>query len=371
MPYQRPSLDDLRQQARQDILNGGIPGVTALLRYSVLNVLATVMAGLSWLHYQYLDWIARQAVPWTATDEYLEAWGTFKKTFRKPATVATGQVSFPVTGSPVIPEGTTVQISGGGTAVTTAESVTTDGVTVAPCAITQAGAAGNIAKGATATLGSPQEGVQTTGRVTEPFTGGADAETDDALRDRILAAFERGGENGNREDYEGWAKAVPGVTRAWVNPLGFGAGSVVLYIMLDNANAANAGFPIGKDGAASEEKRYPAAAGDQLTVANALYSLRSVTALVIVCSPERQTVDFTIDSLGTNNTAANQALIAQALQDMFTRLSAPGATLFPNQWNEAVAALGLSQFNISSPSAPIIATHIGAMPMLGSVSFRS
>ncbi|GBR06437.1 baseplate J/gp47 family protein [Asaia siamensis] len=371
MPYQRPTLDDLRQQARQDILNGGIPGVTALLRYSVLNVLATVMAGLSWLHYGYLDWIARQAVPWTATDEYLEAWGAFKNIFRKAASSATGQVTFSVSSAQIIPSGTSIQISGGITAVTTADSVTTNGTTVAACTIPQAGAAGNVTAGAIATLGSPLEGVQSTGTVTVAFTGGADAEQDDALRDRVLAAFERGGENGNSEDYQGWAEAVPGVTRAWVNPLGFGVGTVVIYIMLDDANAANAGFPVGTDGAASGESRYPVASGDQLTVANAVYPLRPVTALVIVCSPVKQPVDFSIESLGTNNTAANQALIIQALQDMFTRLSAPGGTIYPNQWNEAVGALGLSQFNISSPSSPVVGNSVGSMPTLGTVSFAS
>jgi len=371
MPYQRPTLDQLCQQARQDVLSGGIPGVTALLRYSVLNVLATVLAGLAWLHYGYLDWISLQSVPWTATQEYLEAWGALKSVYRKPASAATGAVTFAVSASQIIPAGTTIQISGGMAAITVADSVTTSLSTIASCIVTQAGSAGNIASGAIATLGSPIEGVQTSGVVTTAFTGGADSESDDALRDRIFEAFERGGENGSAADYEVWAETVPGVTRAWVNPLGYGAGTVVVYIMLDDANAASSGFPNGTDGAASDEGRYPTASGDQLTVANALYALRPVTALVIVCSPVRQPINFTVASLGANNTSANQALITQALQDMFTRLAAPGGTIYPNQWNEAVAALGLSQFNISAPSAPITAVTVGSMPTLGNITFQA
>ncbi|NHO43344.1 hypothetical protein GOB83_14470, partial [Acetobacter fabarum] len=78
MPYARPTLTDLRQQALQDVLDGGISGVSAVLRFSVLSVLCYALAGLSYLHYAYLDWISQQAVPWTATDEYLESWGALK-----------------------------------------------------------------------------------------------------------------------------------------------------------------------------------------------------------------------------------------------------------------------------------------------------
>ncbi len=371
MPYQRPTLEQLSQQARQDVLNGGIPGVNALLRYSVLNVLSKVLAGLAWLHYGYLDWIAKQAVPWTASAEYLEAWGALKNIFRKPAVSASGQVGFSVSDAQVIPIGTLIRVNGGLTAVTTAVSVTAGGMTLAACTVTQTGAAGNISQGAVVTLGSPIEGIQTTGVVTGEFSGGADVETDDLFRDRILSTFAHGGENGNGSDYVSWAEAVPGVTRAWVSPAGFGIGTVVLYVMLDVANAQNSGFPIGTDGASSEEHRYQAATGDQLMVANALYPVRPVTALLIVCSPIRQPTDFVIESLGSNNTTANRGLITDALQDMFTRLSSPGGTIFPNQWNEAVAALGISQFNISSPSTPVIATSAGAMPTLGAITFSS
>ena len=50
MPYARPTLTQLRQQAVQDVVNGGIPGVVALLRFSVLYVLCMVLGGLAWRH---------------------------------------------------------------------------------------------------------------------------------------------------------------------------------------------------------------------------------------------------------------------------------------------------------------------------------
>lgn len=367
MAFSRPTLTELRQQALQDIQNGGISGVTAILRFSVLYVLAMALAGLAHLHYGYLDWISKQAVPWTATGVYLEAWGALKGVVRKSATASAGSVSFGTSGASSIPAGTIIQITGGLSVISTADSTMSGTTAVVPCLSQATGAAGNIAAGASATLGSPVPGVQTTGAVSIAFTGGADVEGDDDLRGRILEAFEEGGENGNEEDYVKWAKEVPGVTRAWVNPLGYGAGSVVVYIMLDNAQSANNGFPQGSDGAASTESRYTTATGDQLTVANALMPKRSVTALVIVCSPIPQAIDFVINSLGSNNTDENQILIEGALRDMFRRLSGPGATIYPNQWNEAVAALGLSQFNIASPAAAVTGSSIGSMPVCGSV----
>lgn len=248
MAFSRPTLTDLRQQALQDIQNGGISGVNALLRFSVLYVLAMVLAGLAHLHYGYLDWISKQAVPWTATGTYLEAWGALKGITRKPATAASGQVSFTVSGTETVPAGVSIQITGGLEAVSTAESVTSNGTTVVPCAVQASGAAGNVAAGSSASLGSPVAGIQTVGTVTQAFTGGADVEADSDLRPRILNAFEEGGENGSSKDYIKWATEVSGVTRAWVNPNGFGAGTVVVYFMMDNTRSSEDGFPQGEMG---------------------------------------------------------------------------------------------------------------------------
>ncbi|AQS86236.1 hypothetical protein A0U92_03650 [Acetobacter aceti] len=370
MPYARPTLTDLRQLVVQDIQNGGIPGVVTLMRFSVLWVIAMAQAGLAHLHYGYLDWISKQAVPWTATDEDLEAWGALKSIYRKEAARATGAIAFTISSDADIPVGTAI-VAGGVDVVTTADSVISGTTATVSCAASEAGASGNVALGAVATLSSPIAGVQTTGTVAIAFTGGADDEEDDNLRDRIMAAYAKGGENGSSADYVSWAEAVSGVTRAWVNPLGAGAGTVVVYVMLDSARSADSGFPQGTDGAASAESRYQAATGDQLLVANAIYTKRPVTALVIVCSPVAQTVNFVVSDLGNDNTSDNQASITAALQDMFRRLSAPGGTIHPNYWNEAIAAIGLDQFNVTSPSVPVSASSTGSMPVLGTIEFAS
>src|SRR5215472_974432 len=98
MPWARPTLTDLQQQAIQDITTSGLPGLTGLLRTAVLRVLAWAMAGLAYLVYGYGDWIARMGVPFTAQDEFLYAWAALIGVYPKGATAATGTAQF--TGNP-------------------------------------------------------------------------------------------------------------------------------------------------------------------------------------------------------------------------------------------------------------------------------
>ncbi|EON10601.1 baseplate J family protein, partial [Pandoraea sp. SD6-2] len=68
MPYQRPTLTELQQQVASDIASN-VQGADPLLRFANLKITGRVQAGLAHLHYGYIDYIAKQAVPWTATGE--------------------------------------------------------------------------------------------------------------------------------------------------------------------------------------------------------------------------------------------------------------------------------------------------------------
>lgn len=384
MPYSRPTLTQLRQQAVQDVVNGGIPGVVAVLRFSVLYVLAMVLVGLAWLHYGYIDWVSLQSVPWTATDEYLAGWAAMKGVYQKGAAAASSVgVSFSATGTNVIPAETQISFSDGYTGTVTADSATANGTTIAQVTLTVTGSGGNLPIGTIATLMTPVPGVQTSGLVTTAFTGGADAETPDAFRARMIAAYQKGGTNGSVPDYVAWAEAVPGVTRAWVAQNYVGAGSLGLFVMLDEANAQYGGLPQGTDGVTAADSRYTVATGDQLTVANAVWPDQAVTDLVVLCAPTPEPVNFVISNLGSANTTANQQAIRVALQDMFVRLSSPlgmwiadansmpTGMITPNQWEEAIAAIGLPSFTVASPAIPVSGSRTGAMPTLGTISYSA
>lgn len=123
-------------------------------------------------------------------------------------------------------------------------------------------------------------------------------------------------------DYATWAISVPGVTRAWCLRNGYGAGTVVVYIMLDAAQAGHDGFPVGQDGVATDEPRGVPAVGDQLTVANALYPLQPVTALVYVCSPRRNSLTLTLEGL-SGASLSTRAAIAQAVAGVLMLSGSP------------------------------------------------
>ncbi|WNC90965.1 baseplate J/gp47 family protein [Paraburkholderia sp. FT54] len=366
MPFSRPTLTDLQTQVSSDIASS-VPGTDPLLRFANLRVTGRVQAGLAHLHYGYIDWISQQAVPWTATDEYLAGWGALKNVYLKEAMPATGSVTFPATAG-TIDAGTTV-VRGDGVQYTTNADATVSGssVTVAVTAVTP-GSAGNCDAGTVLTLGTSVTGIQSGGTAVAAFTGGADVETQDDFSGRVMNAFQTPPQGGAQSDYVTWALQVAGVTRAWVNPNGFGAGTVVVYVMLDDAEASHNGFPQGTNGVAASEARDAAATGDQLAVVNYIYALQPVTALVYVCAPTPNTVNFTISGTGSWSSTTKSA-VTTAIAGVLQSNGAPGGIVNISDIESAIAAVsGTAGFVITSPSGNI-ASAVGALPVLGSVAF--
>ena len=147
----------------------------------------------------------------------------------------------------------------------------------------------------------------------------------------------------------------------------FLAGTTVVYVMADVAEAAFGGFPQGTNGVAAVESRAAPATGDQLTVANALYSLRPTTALVYVFAPAAQAINFVVQDLSPSSVTAAQ--IQAALADLFLRIGTPrGMTLYPSDWNGAIeSVVGSGHFFVSSPSAPVT-IPLGSLPTVGTVT---
>lgn len=320
--YPRPTLSQLRAQAAADI-QGSLPGADALLRFSNLNVLAAVLAALTNGNYGYLDWIAGQATPFTATAEYLEAWAALKNITRNAPTIASGSVQFTGTTGLSIPAGTSI-VRGDGVLYTTGAAVTlAAGVATATITAVNAGSVANSAAATLFTLGTAIAGINSTGTATTAITGGTDAETDGSLRSRMLQAYAAAPQGGDLADYVTWALAVPGVTRAWNGGVVGGAGTVRVYFMMDVAESAFGGFPQGTNGVATNETRATAATGDQLAVANYIYPLRPVTALVYAYAPINNPVAFTITGTAAWS-APTKTAVQAAMAAVFTAQAAPG-----------------------------------------------
>lgn len=375
MPFARPTLTELRTQARQDVA-AQLPGADATLRFANRRIMADAQAGFANGHYGYLDWIAKMAVPWTALDEYLAAWAALKNVFIKGAKSAVGDVSFTGTPNTPLPAGTPLvrgdgvkyTVTVGGVVDNTNNVVVTAQANADPTGLT--GAFGNTDIGAIMTLGSAIPGIQSNGTVTVAFTGGSDLETQDEFRSRMLQAFQNTPQGGAQSDYVTWALEVTGVTRAWCNPLGNGAGTVVVYTMWDDVEAAYNGFPQGTDGVSSQDPRAAPATGDQLTVANYIFPLRPAGALVYSVSPIPAAQNLSIKGIS----ALNQPQVEAAISDVFLREGDPvgtgsGGTIDLAHIETAIAAVaGVNDFIIISPTADIVLT-VGEIPVLGAVTW--
>lgn len=379
MTFARPTLDDLRKQTQAD-LQSALPGADALLRYSNLAILANILAGLATGHYGYLDYIARQATPFTAIGEMLEGWAGLKGVTRKPATAATGTVAFIGTPGATIPAATSVLRGDGFAYVTTAEaSVGAGGTVAAPIAAVAAGTTGNAGAGAAFALASGVVGVAASGSAAGPVTGGAEVESDDSLRSRMLLAYASPPQGGSASDYRQWALAVPGVTRAWIAPGGMGPSTVVLYFMMDDAQASHGGYPQGTNGVAAAELRDIAATGDQLTVANAIFTRQPVTPIIYAVAPQPNQIGFTIAGLA-GASATLKAAIASAITGALLASAVPGGVTNMSAIEAAIAAVnGTAGFVITNVAASAgvvtpgaagnIVSNAGCLPALGGITW--
>lgn len=381
MPYKHPTLTDLREQVKGDI-QSSLPKTGGLLRFSNLAITGDVQAGLSYGHYGYLDWIAQQSTPYTATDEYLEAWAALVNVYRKPATAAksprakyTGAVNSKVQAGAVI-------IRADGIKYTLDSDVTIgpDKTALAPVTAvllsplddpTAGGALGNAAAGTVLTLDNSYSGVDSQVTLIDPATGGADVEKDESLRSRMLLAYQALPQGGSETDYENWALAVPGVTRAWCVRRLMGAGTVGVYIMCDGDDQTNHGFPVGTDGISQYETwgYYAKATGDQLRAADAIYSPQTITALVYLASPIPKVINFTITGI-IQQTENLVAAISAAINQVFFTTGNPkgGGVVTLSSINAAIAAIpGTDGFLITSPTQNI-SLGVGELPQLGTVT---
>ena len=364
MAYVRPTFNTIRTNLLNKIES--LTGVK-LLPQSILSIQTNVQAQAVNSLWGYADYIAEQGVPFTATGLTLEAWGSLKNITRKAASYATGYVTF--TGSDttqIIPAGTILSRPDGtqfqtNTATNINESV---GITALV-----AGAASNTTSGTIMTLNSSFIGIDGTTTLQNSITDGADIETDDALRTRIIQAFQETPSGGSVADHEKWALAA-GANYAWTNPTPIAGNEVVTYIMFDRANAYD-GFPQGTDGTATAETRYQHATGDQLNIANLMYPSTPVGEISIVCAPIAEPVDITITGL-SNLTTQEQTNIQTALNNLFIQDATPlGVTIFTSAITGAIQQeVGTQTFTLTAP-ADNITTTLGNLATLGKITYQS
>jgi uncharacterized phage protein gp47/JayE len=353
MPFPRPTLDELRLRVRQDLMNR-LPGTDAMLRWSNLRIIADVEAGTVHLLYGRLVWSFEQLFPDTAEGPFLDRWASIWGVPRRPATAAFGPVQFTANTGTVYPAGAVVQRIDGVQFAVLADSFESLGLINVTVQAVNPGAAGDTEPGTELTAVNTVTGVNPRGTVgTSGLVGGADLESDELLRERLLLRIQSPPHGGTATDYVQWALEVPGVTRAWCYPIELGPGTVVVRFMMDGVRAPAQGIP---------------EPGDVTLVQAHIDSVAPVTAVVTVQAPVPLPVDITIGGLEIDSIDTRAAINAELL-DFFVRTGAPGVEVYPSQIVGAInAAPGVQRFRLVDPITSI-GPAVGEIAILGTLSF--
>jgi uncharacterized phage protein gp47/JayE len=363
MAWTTPQLRTVREMVRNDC-KAAVAG-SVMIANSVLRIMADAMAGLAHLTLRYLDWLALQLLPDTASTEWLDRHGDIWLTNadnsvgRKSPAYADGLVNFSGLAGSIIPAG----------AELTAEGVNYEIVdqlvlglasTTGHVRSLDPGAASNLDPDTDIAFVVPIAGVDTAGTVVT-MTGGTDQETDPQLRARVLERIRNPPMGGSAEDYVNWTLRVDGVTRVWVAPNEMGMGTVTIRFMMDDLRAD--GIPLTQDIAA---------------VTSYLDTVRPVAIKDrFVEAPIPEPIDFTIKDLNPNTTTVKGAISASV--DEMLRLKArpsysvdgvryPAQTIYAAWVSDAIIqAPGVVSFTL------IMTDHVmpnnGNIGVLGNISY--
>ena len=181
------------------------------------------------------DWALAQCFPQTAQGVYLDYHAQTRGITRGSASFASGQLLFSASGtvaSPLAIEAGTVCMTNTGIRFATTERavIPTGASSVSvPAQAEESGVSGNAAANSITVFSALPTGIVS---CTNPlsFTGGGDAENDDALRVRILDSFRRIPNGANAAYYEREAMNFPEVAAAKAVGRARGIGTVDVYV---------------------------------------------------------------------------------------------------------------------------------------------
>lgn len=349
--YEAPTLKELSAEIRA-AFKAQVPGADAWVWPNSLYIIGKVFAGVMRAFYKRLEVLHLQARVPTASAEYLDLHGSDDGLARNAATYAAGTCSFTTDLVNTVPAGARLLRSDRVVFVTDFEVVPTASPATVVVRAAEPGVLGNTDDGAVLTLETPISGVGDFTVDTNGLTGGVDRETDVSYRARILDRRRNPPHGGSPSEYIAWAREVAGVTRVFVHRATPAAGSVTVYVMMDESIYAD-GVP---------------SAAAIATVQAHLNVQAPANANVIAASPTPVPVNITISALSPNTARVRDAVKAE-LRRMFRRRAKVGED-FPLSWlSEAISiAAGENTHTITVPAADV-SIAAGEIAVPGAVSF--
>jgi len=340
-----PSISALVQSAAallQDSLAQAHATSTASLSATDLALARSNIKALSFvqavgLHgaYRYLrDFIARQAIPIKAVDEFLDGWLETYGMPRKEATTATRRLSGTGIDGVQLDVGTLLQAENGQQFSVTTGGTVVDGIIVVDVVALLAGTAANLASGASVSLVAAVPGIDS-GFAVVPDSGrdGTDRETDTEAIYRLQQRLSSEPMGGAPADYARWALQLPGITRAWGvrNPAGPTSAGVIIM--------ADGNVPPG----------LPTVGQRELVRAYIEDPERGPPDELLVIVPDPVLIDLVIKL--DPDTPAIRAEATLELQDLFFREAAPGGSIPHAHLVEAISGVsGEYNHQITEPA---------------------
>ena len=358
MTFQIPSTEALARRVAR-AFRADMPGSDAALWPNNVAVSAKVIAGALSEAFGFLERIAAQINKTTAESPFLERHAADYGLARLPASYASGSIVFAGDAGSSVPAGVIVARADGVRYETTAPGIVSGlGTVTLPVRALDPGRIGNAVSGVGVTLIAPLDRIQSAGEVAEAGIGsGADEESVESLRARLLFRLRNPPHGGAAHDYVAWMREINGVTRVFVDPVtaANGRADVGVWFLMDDTYAA--GIPQAAD--VERARAY-------------IDVRRPAGALVSVAAPVAVPVAVTITALTPDTVAVRERILAE-LADLFRRarvstLTEP-YTLYRSQVSEAIAiALGETGHTLSAPAADVTLAA-GQIPTLGAVTF--
>lgn len=290
--------------------------------------------------YATIDYAMQTFLLQTNEGEYLDLRAAEYGIQRKPGTKAMVELTAHGIDGTVIPAGTRVVSADGLVFVTDAAAEIADGVATISATADQSGAAYNAAPDTIAQLFKNIPGVA--GITNDAAAvGGSDAETDEALRERVLLRLQTPATSGNAYHYQQWALEVAGVGAAKVLPLWDGPGTVKVVLASPDMGAVNE--DVRAAAAAHIETQRPI--GADVTVVSATAKTITVTATLTISADT--TLNAVKESLSAAMKEYFQGLAFEASSVSYNKIayllmSVPGVNDYSNlQVNNGTSAIPL------------------------------
>lgn len=346
-----------------------LPGADAALQRNNLQPTAKVIsAGLFNLE-RFIAWGVDQKFVLTCADDQLDRHGAEMKppVPRKKATAAKGRVLVTASAAAALDTGAVLTRSDGH-AFTVDAGVVLAGAGTAEVSVTAVtvGGDGNTDASMVLSASSGLTGPATLAVTSGGIGGGADLEAPEPYRSRLLFAKAYPEHGGAAPDWYRYTLAVPGVTRAFIEPLGHGRGTVVVYPFFDLTRPN--GIPL---------------ESDRQIVETALRLAGPGAGLPVVRIAEAVPVDIVFSSLSPNTPEVQQAVAAEIATIFFRNSRVSGDAephpsmpflctpeLFSRSWlwQAAANASGEHRHVLVSPASDLsLASGQTAVP--GSLTF--